>query len=342
LKSNPNSTICHQLLVVIFVRIQSLKAVIHRIKDRKHACLIPCVLLLIRCMASASMTDTNTPPVASLQKSRPLDMSPAVSTNWIPLLDAGLTHWEVWMGVPHHSVTGLPPGTPVSLDGYQGTPLGLNNDPKHVFTVRMEAGEPVLCISGEIFGGLTTVEAYSNYHFRAQFKWGTRKWEPKLNVPRDNGILFDCTGPHSAFWNVWKRCLEFQVEEKNMGDLYLLSGTIASVPVVKGAKDWHYDSGGALNTFGQPLVVTLDCGGAALHSVKLHYRHVNQAECWQSVELERNGASFQGEIPAAYTARRYALQYYFEIAASPAEATLFPPLAADLANVPYFVLRRTD
>ena len=93
---------------------------------------------------------------------------------------------------------------------------------------------------------------------------------------------------------------------------------------------------------GQPLVVTLECGRAELHGVKLHYRHVNQAERWQSVELVRTGTSFQGEIPAAYAARRYALQYYFEIAAGPAEATLFPPLAADLANVPYFVLRRTD
>lgn len=93
---------------------------------------------------------------------------------------------------------------------------------------------------------------------------------------------------------------------------------------------------------GQPLVVTLDCGRAALHGVRLHYRHVNQADRWQSVELARIGTSFQGEIPAAYTARRYALQYYFEIATGPAEATLFPALAADLANVPYFVLRRTD
>ena len=93
---------------------------------------------------------------------------------------------------------------------------------------------------------------------------------------------------------------------------------------------------------GQPFVVTLDCGAAALHGVRLHYRHVNQAERWQSAELVRTGTSFQGEIPAAYTVRRFALQYYFEIAVGPAEATLFPPLAADLANVPYFVLRRTD
>ncbi len=107
------------------------------------------------------------------------------------------------------------------------------------------------------------------------------------------------------------------------------------VPAVQHTPEGKFHSG-------RPLVVTLDCGAASLHGVRLHYRHVNQAERWQSFELVRAGASFQGEIPAAYTARRYPLQYYFEIATGPAEAALFPTLAADLANVPYFVLRRAD
>ena len=50
--------------------------------------------------------------------------------------------------------------------------------------------------------------------------------------------------------------------------------------------------------------------------VVLHYRHVNQAERWQSVELSRVGDAFRGEIPADYTEKRFALQYYFEIETS--------------------------
>jgi len=175
----------------------------------------------------------------------------ATAANWVPLLDAKLSHWELWMGVPHESVKDLPPGTPTSPDGHKGTPLGLGNDPKHVFTVSQEDGEPVLHITGEIFGGLTTVETYSNYQFRVQFKWGERKWEPKLKVVRDNGILFHCTGQHGPFWNVWKRSVEFQVEENNMGDLYLLAGTTAQVPAMKGDKKWHYDPAGELKAFGK-------------------------------------------------------------------------------------------
>jgi hypothetical protein len=175
---------------------------------------------------------------------------PAVlQAGWRPLLDEKLTSWELWMGVPHRTVVGLPEGTPTSATGHEGTPLGLNNDPKHVFSMRMEEGEPVLYITGEIFGGLTTLETFSNYHLRAQIKWGQRKWEPNLRIPRDNGILYHCTGPHGVFWKVWKRSLEFQVAEKDMGDLYALGGTCAEVRVVHPAKLWVYDPAGEPKKF---------------------------------------------------------------------------------------------
>jgi hypothetical protein len=91
---------------------------------------------------------------------------------------------------------------------------------------------------------------------------------------------------------------------------------------------------------GQPLAVALECEGAASKNATLHYRHVNQAERWQSVEMKRNGDRFEGAIPGEYTSKRYPLQYYFEVATGPAEATLVPRLAADLSNFPYYVVRR--
>lgn len=91
---------------------------------------------------------------------------------------------------------------------------------------------------------------------------------------------------------------------------------------------------------GQPLGISVRVVLPAPHRVTLHYRHVNQAERWQAVALKPSGNAFIGEIPATYTEKRFALQYYFEIETGPTEATLFPPLAADLATVPYFVVRR--
>ena len=89
---------------------------------------------------------------------------------------------------------------------------------------------------------------------------------------------------------------------------------------------------------GQALPVSLKCKEA--NGIKLHYRHVNQAERWQWVKLKQNGITYEGEIPAGYTAKRFPLQYYFEIETTPSKATLFPVLAEDLTNVPYFIVRR--
>jgi hypothetical protein len=143
----------------------------------------------------------------------PLDGA-SISTD---LLDASLSQWEVFMGVPHSSVTGLPKGTFQSGDVTNGTPLGLNNDPKKVFTTFVEDGTTVLHITGEIYGGLTTKKEYADHHFETDFKWGERKWEPRTNKVRDSGILYHCHGEHGAFWKVWKSCLEFQVQEKDSG-----------------------------------------------------------------------------------------------------------------------------
>lgn len=153
-----------------------------------------------------------------------LNMPAMAAEQVIDLLDPTLSKWEVFIGVPHESVTGLPAGTFQSKNIIQGTPLGLNNDPKKIFTALTEGGTTVLHISGEIYGCISTKADYSNYHLETDFKWGERKWEPRLKIKRDSGILYHCQGEHGAFWHVWKSCIEFQVQETDLGDLFLLGG----------------------------------------------------------------------------------------------------------------------
>lgn len=129
------------------------------------------------------------------------------------------------MGVPHESVEGLPPGTYQSKKVTEGTPLGLGNDPKKVFSIIQEGAVPVLRVSGEIYGGLTTKESFKDYHLSVEFKWGDRKWAPRTQAKRDSGLLYHCRGEHGAFWKVWMSCLEYQVQESDLGDLYPLAGT---------------------------------------------------------------------------------------------------------------------
>ena len=171
-------------------------------------------------------------------------------SEWTNLLDTNLSQWEKFIGVPHYSVNvdGYPKG-----DGMNGTPLGLNNDPLNVYKVEIQDGVPVLHISGEIYGGLTTRQEYENYHLKLEFKWGDRKYEPRLNAKRDNGILYHAYGAHGAFWNVWMLSQEFQVQETDMGDYFAL-GPEADIHADYRTEDneleWIYDPVAAIQSFG--------------------------------------------------------------------------------------------
>ncbi|HEY4065100.1 MAG TPA: hypothetical protein VGM30_24515 [Puia sp.] len=80
-------------------------------------------------------------------------------------------------------------------------------------------------------------------------------------------------------------------------------------------------------------------------SVRLYYRHVNQAEHYQMMEMQLPSAAsgaglFQATIPETYTGTPYALQYYFEIRQEHGVALLYPGFNAALTNQPYFVIRQ--
>lgn len=151
------------------------------------------------------------------------------------LLDKELSRFEIWLGRPELSVEGLP------ITENPKAPIGLSNI-KNIFSVIEEGGEPVLKITGEIFGGLTTKQSFSNYYFSTKFKWGDKKWEPRLELKRDSGILYHCYGEHGAFHGVWKRCMEYQVQESDLGDFIGLAGPTGEFRAKKlTGKKYKYD-----------------------------------------------------------------------------------------------------
>jgi len=128
-----------------------------------------------------------------------------------------LSGWETWLGIPEKSTAGI--DLPRDADGRYTAPLGLNVDPKQVFTVVEVDGKPAIRISGEIFGALTGQQEYDDFHLRLEFKWGEKKWPPRENVVRDSGILYYAVGAHGASPNkAWMRSLECQVQEHDVGD----------------------------------------------------------------------------------------------------------------------------
>ena len=88
---------------------------------------------------------------------------------------------------------------------------------------------------------------------------------------------------------------------------------------------------------GQPLEIELLPEKTFL-SVRLFYRHVNQAQRFENLEMQALGNRHRALIPAAYTDAPYPIQYYFELKEGPQAACLYPGFATDLANQPYFVV----
>ncbi len=97
----------------------------------------------------------------------------------------------------------------------------------------------------------------------------------------------------------------------------------------------------ALDSFtpGQPLHLAFSIAHSAKISARLYYRHVNQAERYETADFEAQGKEFRAAIPAGYAGATYPLQYYFELREGPSKAWLYPGFAPDLANQPYFVVR---
>jgi len=92
---------------------------------------------------------------------------------------------------------------------------------------------------------------------------------------------------------------------------------------------------------GQPLVIDLSVDkGSNPVSARLYYRHVTQAERYESAEMQLFGGRYRATIPALYTDSPYPLQYYFELKQGSESAWLYPGFTNDLTGQPYFVVRR--
>lgn len=141
----------------------------------------------------------------------------------------------------------------------KGLPIGLNKDPNQVFSVVTEDGKPAIRISGETFGAITTLDAFENYHLRLHFKWGKKKWPPKLNEPRDSGLLFHSVGDYGSSF-LWKESFEFQVQEGDCGDYWGVSAVLADIESEKNKNGKYiYRKGAAQVIFKDKTPVGRSC-----------------------------------------------------------------------------------
>ncbi len=100
---------------------------------------------------------------------------------------------------------------------------GKNQDPDRVIAIEdgaihlyKQAAEG----SNVVMGYIATEKEYGNYHLRFQYRWGTKKFQPRYALKRDAGLYYHILGPDA----VWPRALQYQVQQTDVGDLLALYG----------------------------------------------------------------------------------------------------------------------
>ena len=156
---------------------------------------------------------------------------------WTPLFNGrDLASWDTFLGKPY-KLTEIPDLAKDARGEYTQA-VGLNRDPRGVFSVVQADGGPAIRISGETFGALITRAEYENYHLRFDFRWGEKRWAPREDAVRDSGCCYHSVGPLGASYGFWMRSFEFQVQEGDCGDFYSLAGVVVDAEAVpKNAAD---------------------------------------------------------------------------------------------------------
>ena len=147
-------------------------------------------------------------------------------SEWVTLLDKDLSQWDTYLSYRHK--VGYNGSLPKDESGAEIAPIGYNKNTNNVFSVIEEKGEPVLRVSGEIYGCVFTKQEFENYHLKLKVKWGDKKWEPRNNLLKDSGVLYHSIGESGKdYWRSWMLGQEFQIMEGHIGDYW----TIASAAV---------------------------------------------------------------------------------------------------------------
>ncbi len=91
---------------------------------------------------------------------------------------------------------------------------------------------------------------------------------------------------------------------------------------------------------GKPVNLEISFEKKDIKLILLYYRHVNHAERFKSVEMQKAGKNYKATIPADYTNTQYPIQYYFELRDKLDNAWLYPGLTTKLMQQPYYVIRK--
>ncbi|WP_438989117.1 3-keto-disaccharide hydrolase [Polaribacter sp.] len=111
---------------------------------------------------------------------------------------------------------------------------------KH-FTIKENSIEVLYNWQGNAapYAMLTSKKQYSSFNLELEYKWGNRKFAPRLKAKRDAGFLFHVSGDLTP----WPTSLECQIQETDAGDLWVIKGPTVTATDKNGTENILNSSG---------------------------------------------------------------------------------------------------
>lgn len=123
-----------------------------------------------------------------------------------------------------------------------------------------------------------TEKDFANYDFRFEYKWGTKKFAPRVDKKRDAGLLYHCYDEQ-----VWPSSVECQVQEGDTGDTWVVRSQIQTTVDPRNTEQRLFltkEQGGEMRTFGNTNGV-----------VGIRKNQTCEKEGWNTVEVKVRGDS---------------------------------------------------
>jgi len=178
-------------------------------------------------------------------------------------------------------------------------------------------------------GYLATNTEYSNYCLRLEYKWGSTRFAPRLNFKRDNGLLLHLVGPD----RVWPTCMEFQIQETDVGDAIPLSGVrYVTADVVNGLSPWP--NAPIANPTGPGQAAAVPMGGPGQRRVTPKRGDFEDRIGWNSIEIIVRGANAAFLVNGRIVNSVFAMQRPDPPMQAPQGATPAPPIPENTKLVP--------
>ena len=235
----------------------------------------PKIIILSTFCLCAIVCSLSTQAIETPKESK--KVKPTTVHPWVKLLDKNLSQWGKYLSYRHK--IGYDGKMPVNEKGEEIAPIGYNKDATNVFSVVQQNGEPVLHVSGEIYGCVFTKREYENYHLKLKVKWGTNKFDPRKDKLKDSGVLYHSIGKNGIdYWRSWMLGQEFQIMEGHMGDYWNIGTSAIDIRA--------YLSEGKMNSVANAKQPFLGFGSGNLEGFCLrNENHESANGQWTTIEL---------------------------------------------------------